>query len=60
MMLYSTIPSQKKTLPEQWRLHMSPWRFLNALVPYLGPPTFTLMRIWTPFLAGTGSCSTNR
>jgi hypothetical protein len=43
---------QKKTLPDQWQLRTSSRRFLTSLVPYLGPPTFTLARIWAPFAAG--------
>lgn len=42
---------KKKTLPEQWHLHKTNWRYLNALVPYLGPPTNTLAHIWFPLLS---------
>jgi hypothetical protein len=43
---------QAKATPQHWHLHKFQWRWLNALVPYLGPPLFTLHRIWWPFLAG--------
>jgi hypothetical protein len=39
---------QKKTLPEQWRTIHSRWRFVTALVPYLGPPIHTLNHIFFP------------
>lgn len=42
---------QKKTLPDQWRLHRTGWRFLSALVPYLGPPTHSLARVFFPALS---------
>lgn len=52
--LHCVVWLQKKTLPEQWQLRTSNWRFLTAILPYLGPPTFTLGRIWAPF--STGVC----
>ena len=50
--LHPPPPLQKKTLPEQWHLRQSKWRFINGLVPYMGPPAFTVSRIWIPFLLG--------
>lgn len=47
---------QRKTLPGQWHLHQSSWRYLNALVPYLGPPINTLARIWAPLMSVLGLC----
>lgn len=45
-------PAQRcKTLPDQWRLLQSPWRYATALFPYLGPPLFTLRHICVPVMA---------
>lgn len=41
-------PPQKKMLPDQWARHHSNWRFVNALVCYIGPPTHTLGHIVVP------------
>lgn len=41
---------QKKTLPQQWHRIHSSWRFLHALLPYLGPPIYTLHHIFVPVL----------
>lgn len=44
-------------MPEQWHLHRSQWRYVNALVPYFGPPTFTFKRVWAPFCAVMVLCA---
>lgn len=46
----------RKTLPEQWVFHHSRWRYLSALVPYLGPPTHTLRHVLVPVLSVVGVC----
>ena len=42
---------QDKTLAPQWRQHMTRWRYVHALFPYLGPPAHSLCRIFWPLCA---------
>lgn len=47
---------QKKTLPDQWALLQSRWRFLSALLPYLGPPSHSFWHIGLPVSAVMAMC----